>query len=386
IGLDSVSDPATLTAAVHRQSSKFPAGQGYEAPRLRVCTPEQIPQLTERMLAAGYGDDAIRAVLGGNWLRLARDVQVNSELYTTLLNSAQELQVVKAGTVGNVRIIDLSLRPTKPAKPQKSLVLALSAVGGIFLGLVAIFVRRALHHGVEDTALVEERVGLATYATIPYSQAQKKLSRAKKGSRILAVQDSGNSAIEALRSLRTSLHFALMESKNNIIVLTGPTPNLGKSFLTVNLGAVLASSGKRVVVVDADLRKGHLHEYTASKRKPGLSDFIAGNNDQASVVQATGVQGLHLVSAGTLPPNPAELLLHPRCAALLQELSAKFDHVLIDTPPVLAVTDAAVIGRLAGCTLLVLKAGEHPIRQIEESARRLRQAGVELRGTLFNQV
>lgn len=324
-------------------------------------------------------------------LTLTRDVEVNNQLYTALLNSSQELQVAKAGTVGNVRIVDYALPPLRPSKPKKKLVVALSGLLGIFVGIGAVFVRRALRHGVDDPTVVEQQLGLPTYASIPYAEAQRSIMRAidrgdKGTSQILAVADPTNLAIEALRSLRTSLHFALLESDNNVVMLTGPSPGLGKSFVSINLGAVLAMSGKRVVVVDADMRRGHLHEHLGMERAPGISDYVVGDLEMPGLVRKTAVENLFFVATGTIPPNPAELLLHERFTGMVKALSEQFDHVLIDTPPVLAVTDAAVIGQLAGCTLLVLKAGEHPLRAIDDTARRLRQAGVHLRGTLFNQV
>jgi tyrosine-protein kinase Etk/Wzc len=324
-------------------------------------------------------------------LSLARDMEVNSQLYTALLNSSQELQIAKAGTVGNVRVIDYALTPVSAAKPKKGMILVLGVVLGIFGGMAAVFIRQALRHGVRDPIVVEQHVGLPTYATIPFADEQRRMVRLlQRGNvqgahRILAAANPSVPAVEALRSLRTSLHFALLEASNNVVMLTGPSPSVGKSFVAINLGAVLAMSGKRVVVVDADLRRGHLHEYFSAPRAPGVSDFIAGG-DLASIVRTSPVSNLHLIPTGTLPPNPAELLLHGRFSELINTLSQHYDHVLIDTPPVLAVTDAIIIGQLASCTLLVLKAGEHPLRAIEESARRLRQAGVQLRGTVFNQV
>ncbi|HSW13880.1 MAG TPA: polysaccharide biosynthesis tyrosine autokinase [Solimonas sp.] len=326
-------------------------------------------------------------------LRLSRDVEVNTQMYTALLNNSQELQIAKAGTVGNVRVVDVALAPRLPAKPRKGLIVLMGVVLGAFAGVLLVFVRRALHRGIEDPSIVEQQLGLPTYASVPFSNEQRDIARAiKRGkggegaSQILAVMDSQNVAVEALRSLRTSLHFALLEANNNIVMLTGPSPGLGKSFISINLGAVLAMSGKSVVVIDADLRRGHLHDYLSAERTPGVSDYVAGDATLEQITKVTEVQGLSFIPTGTVPPNPAELLLHERFTDMLKQLSEKYDHVLVDTPPVLAVTDAAVIGRHAGCTLLVLKAGEHPLRAIEETARRLRHAGVQLRGTLFNQI
>jgi tyrosine-protein kinase Etk/Wzc len=323
-------------------------------------------------------------------LSLLRDLDVNSQLYTTLLNSAQELQVAKAGTVGNVRIIDYPLAPNKKTKPKSVLVAAASIFLGLFLGVGYLFVQKALFRGVDRPDEVERLLGLPTYAAVPYTQSQRRLALAlkdkKTGSHILAMVEPDNVAIESLRSLRTSLQFALLESANNIVMFTGPTPGLGKSFISVNLGAVLAKGGKKVVVVDCDLRRGHLHRYIGETAAPGMSDYVAGNADLQSAIRKTAIEGMSLVTNGTNPPNPSELLLHERFAQFLDHLSKNFDLVILDTPPVLPVTDASIVGRLAGCVLLILKEGAHPMRAVEETVRRLRQAGVQIRGTIFNQI
>lgn len=321
-------------------------------------------------------------------LRLARDVEVNTTLYTNLLNNYQELQVVKAGTIGNVRIVDYAVDPREPSKPKVPLILALSGVLGLFAGVAVIFVRRALRPAVGDPGEVERALGIATYATIPFTPVQRRLlKRGKSGEgQLLAFVDPQNTAVEALRSLRTSLHFAMLDSSNNVLMLTGPGPGLGKSFVSVNLGAVLAASGKRVVVVDGDLRRGHLNTYVNCQRSPGLSDYCAGQADIKDVLRRTVVDGLWVVPTGLIPPNPAELLLTDRFVELVKALSQNFDYVVIDTPPILAVTDAAIVGKVAGSTLLVLKAGEHSLQMIQETASRLQNSGVKVSGTIFNQV
>lgn len=323
-------------------------------------------------------------------LSLMRDLQINTGLYTALLNSAQQLQVAKAGTVGNVRIIDYPLMPTDPAKPQPPIMLALSVVLGIMLGIGYLIVEKALFRGVNSPDEIEKAFALPTYAAIPYTPAQTRMARGvkrkDKDTHVLAFTQPDNVAVEALRSLRTSLQFALLESGSNIVMFTGPTPGLGKSFVSINLGAVLAMSGKRVVVVDADLRRGHLHQYFGESAAPGLSDYIAGNADLASVLRKTMVDGLVVLKNGTTPPNPSELLLHEKFSGLLQQLSGIFDYVIVDTPPVLPVTDACIVGRLVGTVLLILKEGEHPIKMVEDTVRRLRSSGVNPRGVLFNQV
>lgn len=324
-------------------------------------------------------------------LSLTRDLDVANQLYTAMLNSVQQLQVAKAGTVGNVRIVDYALSPRLPAAPKKTLIVALGLLLGLFAGCVYVLVQRALLRGVDDPAEIENHLGLAAYATIPYSQLQKQLAlRAERGEaagHLLSTISGSDVAVEALRSLRNSLHFLMLESSNNVVMLTGPSPGIGKSFVAANLGALLAQSGKPTVLVDADLRLGHLHKYAGLPVSPGVSEFVAGGAAATDVVRPVpGIDRLSIVSNGVKPPNPAELLLHERFAQLIDHLSKSFDYVLVDTPPSLLVADAAVVGRLAGCSLLVIKSAEHPMREIEESYRRLAQAGVNVRGIVFNQV
>jgi len=323
-------------------------------------------------------------------LRLIRDVEVNTVLYTSLLNTAQELRVVKAGTVGNVRIIDYAVLPTWPIAPRKSRILLLSLLLGCFIGVATAFAKKALRAGVEDPDLIEKHINIPVYATIPHSKKQdsifKALRSGKKKRAILAVDAPEDAAIESLRNLRTALHFGMMDVKNNCILVAGPSPTVGKSFVSVNLAAVLTSNDKKVLLIDADMRRGHLHEYLGLKRENGLSEFITGDIPIGEALHQTTVRNLTLIPTGTIPPNPAELLLHKRFINCLSVLTPRYDHIIIDSPPILAVTDATIIGQAVGGTLMVLKAGEHPMREIEQAVKRLKQAGVNVRGLLFNDV
>lgn len=367
-------------AALHRYTAQHPA---------IIALDEQIRRLEREQAGLGKQVEALpekqQEILG-----LMRDLQVNTQLYTALLNSMQELQMAKAGTVGSVRIIDRALEPLSPIKPDRKQIVLVSALVGLILGVGAVFAIRTLLRGIDRPEEVERALGLPTYASIPYSNGQRRLNasirRKQKGNHILAALQGQDVAIEALRSLRTSLHFAMLEAPNNIVMFTGPTAGIGKSFVTINLGAVLADSGKRTLVMDADLRRGRLHRYANADQAPGISDYVTGKADESALVRNTAVENLFFVPTGTRPPNPAEILMHGRFSALLEHYSAAFDYVLIDTPPALPVTDAAIVGRLAGTTLVILKSAEHPMRAIEETVKRLRQAGVQVRGTIFDQV
>lgn len=321
-------------------------------------------------------------------LRLMRDVQVNNDLYVGLLNNMQQLKLVKAGKVGNVRLLDNARVPEEPIKPKKSLTIALAAIVGLLLGVVAAFVRNALYGGITDSQDIEQHSGLNVYATVPLSQQQAILSDEirlrKRGKFLLADRYPNDPSIESLRSLRTALQFAMLDADNNRVLLTGPTPGVGKSFVSANLALVMATGGKRVLLVDADLRKGYLNQYFGMERQRGLSDVLIGQVSFDEAVHRGIFENLDFLSTGVLPPNPAELLLNERMVILLHEISEKYDLILIDTPPVLAVSDTAILAARCGTVFLVTRFEKTTIGDVTESAKQLRQSNAEVSGVVFN--
>ncbi|MGO4154108.1 polysaccharide biosynthesis tyrosine autokinase [Cupriavidus sp. YAF13] len=321
-------------------------------------------------------------------LRLMRDVQVNNDLYVGLLNNMQQLKLVKAGKVGNVRLLDNAPIPEEPIKPKKSLTIALAALLGLLVGVIAAFVRNALYGGITDSQDIEQHTGLSVYATVPLSMAQSALTeeirQRKRGKFLLADRNPNEPSIESLRSLRTALQFAMLDADNNRVLLTGPTPGVGKSFISANLSVVMATGGKRVLLVDADMRKGHLNQYFGKDRTNGLSDVLIGKVGFDQAVHRSVFENLDFLSTGGIPPNPAELLLNERMVKLLQEVSEQYDLVLIDTPPVLAVSDTAILAARCGTVFLVTRFEKTTIGEVTESAKQLRQANADVNGVVFN--
>lgn len=321
-------------------------------------------------------------------LRLARDVEVSTKLYTELLNTAQQLKVSKAGTVGDVRIIDTAAASRQPVGAKPVVILGIAALLGLLASGVAIWALRALRVVVEDPETIEAQLGLPVYATVPHSKAELALSRRLKighgSGELLAVLHPEDDAIESLRSLRTTLHFALLDAAHSSLLITGSSPGLGKSFISKNLGAVLALADRRVVIIDADLRRGHINKEFGLARDVGVSEYIANQATLEAIVKPTSIAKLSIVTTGQIPPNPSELLMHPRFETLLAELAGRFDTIIVDAPPVLAVSDAAIIGRHVGATLIVARAGKHPIQELEQAVKRLNHAGVQVKGFVFN--
>lgn len=320
-------------------------------------------------------------------LRLARDVEVSTTLYTNLVNTAQQLKVSKAGTVGDVRIIDAAAVASEPVGMKAPAKIAISALLGLIASLGIVWLKRSLRVVIEDPEVIESQLGLPVYATIPHSEDEVALfSRTHKGKtgELLAVSKPEDDAIESLRGLRTTIHFALMDASHNSILITGSSPGLGKSFISKNLGAVLAQAGARVVIIDADLRRGHINKEFGLRREVGVSEYVAGTVKLEDIVKPTAVPNLWVVTTGQIPPNPSELLMHLRFEQMLQQLGEQFDTLIIDAPPILAVSDAAIIGRMAGATLMVARAGHHPVSELEQAVKRLNHAGVQVKGFVFN--
>ncbi|CEO38464.1 polysaccharide biosynthesis tyrosine autokinase [Photobacterium kishitanii] len=325
-------------------------------------------------------------------LRLTRDVEVNQQIYVQLLNKVQELNIVKASTVGNVRILDAAQVYTNAVKPKKALIVVLATLLGGMLSVAIAFLRAALHRGVESPDEIEA-LGLPVYASIPLSDWQTDLEKKSKSKQqlqisqaLLAVSNPADLSIEALRSLRTSLHFAMMEARNNIVMISGPSPGIGKSFVSANMAAVMAKGGQRVLVIDADMRKGRMERQMCVDSKPGLADYLSGQQTLEQVIKSPGVENLDFIARGAVPPNPSELLMHPRLKTLLDWASENYDLVLVDTPPILAVTDPAIVGAHAGTTMIVARFGLNPVKEIEVTKHRFEQNGIEVKGCILNAV
>ncbi|MEX5686798.1 polysaccharide biosynthesis tyrosine autokinase [Pseudomonas silesiensis] len=326
-------------------------------------------------------------------LRLARDMQVTTEIYTQMLNKTQELDIVRAGTVGNVRVIDSAeANIDRPVKPKKPLIVLIATLLGGLIAVAFVLIRKALNRGIEDPEVIEQ-LGIPVYASIPLSKGQSLIEsnvkgngRTSAGSLLLAVNNPADLAVESLRSLRTSLHFATLEAKNNILMISGPSPAVGKSFVSCNLAAIIAQTGQKVLLVDADMRKGYLNKLFRIDVSSGLSDLLAGKIDLNTATHTTEVDNLHVITRGQIPPNPSELLMHSNFTQFLENVSSQYDLVIIDTPPILAVTDAALVGRQAGTSLIVTRFGINAAKEILVTKRRFEQNGIVVKGAIFNAV
>lgn len=324
-------------------------------------------------------------------LRLSRDVESGRAVYMQLLNRQQELNISKSSAIGNVRIIDNAVTQPKPVKPKKVITLLASIILGLFVAVGVVLLRVFLRRGIETPEQLEE-LGINVYASIPVSETfslKKMVKKSKKNSYsdaeiFLALENPADLAIEAIRGLRTSLHFAMMEARNNILMISSASPNAGKTFVSTNLAAVISQTGKKVLLIDTDMRKGYTHKLFNVNNDHGLSDFLSGKNDINKTIKTIDVAGFDFIPRGIVPPNPAELLMHKRFGELLKWANENYDLVILDTPPILAVTDAAIIGNYSGTTLLVARFELNSPKEIEVSIKRFEQSGVHIKGCILN--
>jgi tyrosine-protein kinase Etk/Wzc len=299
-------------------------------------------------------------------LKLTNEVDMSKLMYTTMLNNIQQLKLVSAGEVGSVRIIDFAEEVTRPIKPKKSLIICAAIFFGLLFGAGLVTIRSKFSNGVRDAHFIERETGYSVYAKVP-----KGNPKGTKGTRPLAVVEPDDVAVESLRTLRSSLEFSMDENSNPIIGISGLIPGVGKSFISVNLAALYAGLGKKVLLIDADLRKGRLHKEFGIKRGKGLSQILLHTATIDEVVSSTEVENLYILPCGNVPSNPSELLGSKRYGDLIEELKGKYDLIIIDTPPIMLVTDAALACRLAAQIVMVIEYNKHSIDAIQDGMKQL---------------
>lgn len=351
----------------------------------------RIAQLRDEKLASEKELSQLPAV-ELDLIKLSRDSKIANDLYVLLLNKAQELKVAKAGTVGNVFVIDRANPNPLPIKPNRWRTLFQYLLMGAVLGVIAAFIRQALHTRILNGDAIEERLGLPVFAVIPSSTLQSKLivsnGKAPSGKlSALAVQSPKDLATESLRSLCTSLQFALGDANSKIITFAGAAPEVGKTFINLNMAVLMAAAGRRTLLIDGDLRKGRLHQYFGIPRSPGLSEVIAGTADIKQAIQTVADQpNLSFLPSGRLPPNPAELLGSERFLSMVKQLGREYDLVVIDSSPVMNLADALLISRLCGVTFMVVRERKSSWREMELAIARYARDGLKIKGVVINGV
>ncbi len=313
-------------------------------------------------------------------IRLTRHVDVNQQTYMQILNKIQELEIVKASSSASVQIIDTASSSAKPVAPNRILLVVAPAILGLILGALIALFRVILNNTVVDPQQLKT-IGLPVFASVPKTPKAKKTSNA-----ILAEIESDDISVEALRTLRNRIFLAMDNANNNTVLLTSASSvaKSGKTFVITNVAALMAEAGKRVLIIDADMRKGKIASALNGKQVNGLAELLSGKNDLKTVVKTSQVTNLDYISGGENAHSPAELLMHNEFKTLLAWAAEHYDVVIVNSPPVLAVVDAAIIGAAVGTTVMVGCYGADTLKDVKQAKQQFEDNGVEVNGFVLN--
>lgn len=342
-------------------------------------------------------EEAVRGVLGNyrrqlarlpeverNLAKLQKDVLIQEKIYSFLLEKEQETRILKASTVSNIRIVDPPTVPIKPVKPRKRRNAALGFVLGLMLGVGLAFFTEYLDDSVRDSEDLQSRVGVPVYGTIPF--VQKAHDRRKMKKPYLVIEEMKAPVTEAFRTMKTNLFFSKEGKDLKVVTVTSPDPGAGKSFVVANLAALSALLGKRTLVIDADMRHPQQHIVLGVSQKPGLSEVLVGHMSFEDAVQMDHVKELKVLTSGSIPPNPVELLGSDSMKELLAKAADSFDMVIIDTPPINLVADPLHLTRMSQFTLMVARSADTTVKELEKAINQLRAIQVESFGIVLNAV
>ncbi|WP_420993039.1 polysaccharide biosynthesis tyrosine autokinase [Cupriavidus sp. 30B13] len=370
---------------------------------------------------------------------LTRDVKVAEDTYMALRRQAQALALAQSDRTSDVRLVDFAVAPALPVGPQRGLLTGLAALLGLLGSIAVAGYKGRARQGMDSAPEMENTLALPMVGEVVFSPEQAELERRSQASPrsliaptllvgdhqqamrlpsgvegtaraalrgavsptpvqpevaadppalhdryLLARQFPHAPAVEGLRTLRAALHFAMEGAANHIVVITSASAGAGKTFGAVNLAVLAAEAGMRVLLVDGDLRRARVAGQFGLEGMPGLADLLCGTLALHDAIRPTAVPGLWLLAAGTRPVNPSELLMLPALRELLLTCDAGFDLILVDTPPILAVADAALVGRLAGSTLLFVRADCTPQEKVTEALKQLERAHANVIGGVLN--
>lgn len=320
------------------------------------------------------------------YLQYYRDVQVKNQLYTNLLNTYQTLSVANAGEIGIARVLDNAVEPVKPIKPKKIITLLLTVFIGGFIGIIFSLIRSLMHTGVRNSAQIETELALPVYGAIPLSSYQPKNAKKKVHLPVLSLTHGDDIAVESLRSVRTTLAFAMIKAQNNVLLVTSSAPGAGKSFISTNLAVLFAQANKRVLLIDSDLRRGYLHKYFKVENKNGLSELLTREIDLTQAIYTTEQHGLSFMPRGSSPAHPSELLNSNLFIETLETLKSQYDYIIMDSAPILAVTDGLILAKHSGVNVFVARYAQTPLREIEIVMQRFENVDLKIDGVILNSI
>ena len=378
-----------------------------------------VIQINEQLAVLNNRKNEIDDTIAGlpeiqrEFLQLSADTAINREIYLTLLKNYEQLKIVKAGQIGFARIIDLPISTYKAIAPKKVQIVILAMLLGAMLGTVLVLLKNMLRNVVKDPERLEAKTGVPVVATVPRSPLLTRLRKSNKKApnRLLAYVDNNSLSYEAIKSLRTNLMFGMPAQgragqRAKVILITGESPGVGKSFISSNLTEVFAQLDKKVLIMDADMRLGELHKMFNMSQDNGLGDYLSQDtthlskdnaqvskivanqkvNNLASFLHPTGIDNIDFMPRGQHPRNPASLLANGSFDHLMKELNLHYDYIVIDSPPVLAASDAMILSQYADKVLMVARYDKSIEGQVVYAVNQMNKANIKVDGIILNDV
>lgn len=387
-----------------------------------------VVQINEQLAVLNSRKQDIDSTIAGlpeiqrEFLKLSEDTAINREIYLTLLKNYEQLKIVKAGQIGFARIVDLPISTYKAIAPKKLQIIVLALLLGAVLGTMLVLLKNLLRNVVKDPERIEVKTGIPVVATIPRSPLLSRIGKNKQASnRLLAHVDHNSLSYEAIKSLRTSLVFSMPKQtsvfedshdnngtqfshEGKIILVTGESPGVGKSFISANLAEVFAQLNKKVLVVDGDMRLGELHKIFNLSQDNGLADYLTEGHSRLSklkevtpvqsiadpsidsFIHPTGISDIDFIPRGRHPHNPASLLMSERFTQLMTVLKTQYDYIVIDSPPVLAASDSLILAQSADKVLMVTRYDKSIEGQVTYAVKQMHKANMQVDGIILNDV
>lgn len=397
---------ATKTKLVEELSSISHGGQVSPMPEMSDLL-SQIPPLQIELISIEAREKATRDFIAGyeadlsklpykelELTRLLRAKDVNENIYKMLLEKYEEAKITEAGKIGNVRVIDPAKEPKSPIKPRKALNILIGLVVGLVLGVGLSFFLDSMDNSVKTAEEIETNFDIPVLGLIPSIQAEGVRKKKRNGqdeiSKIastLVTKYTPRSPIsEAYRAIRTNIQFSKIDAPLRSIVVTSAAPSEGKSTTVANLAFTTALAGAKTLLIDADLRRPVVHSLFGLEREPGMTNILAERLAPEKVIRPSGIENLDILTCGAIPPNPSELLGSQRMKELVGQLKGKYDLVLFDSPPVITVTDTAVLSsQVEGVVLVVLSHGTDR-RALARAKSLLSNVNANILGAILNKI
>lgn len=315
---------------------------------------------------------------------LRREVESAQNIYEMLIKRFKETSLSENMKTGNIRIIDKAEVPKEPVKPKKRLSIILAMIVGLFGGTGLAFFVEYLDNTIKTPDDLKQYLNILDLGPVPLFVAENKGNPKDRTSDLIALHSPRSTASESYRGIRTNILFSTAESVPQVILISSSGPREGKTITAANVAITMAQAGSKIVILDCDMRRPEIHNLFGATRDRGMSNILVGIDNIGEIIQSTKIPNLDVITSGPIPPNPSEMLGSKRMESLINALRKKYNHILIDSPPVTAVTDALVLSKSADGVIMVIRTGDTARQIVKNGMDQLNNVGAHIIGAVLN--